>query len=186
MKLTDKQVATAREVHQQFAALMVGSRVEKDGQVEGFRSWWTSQHEGRQILYDRVVKAATKKVVIEGRSMDDVLPRAVTYLRQLWAKWTPPSDPIPDPVSVSSLIASLGRGLKWPDDAPAPKPAFKFRPAPLTPLQQLPIEEQIRRVRESIPGPDPSPPTPLASPPNPEPPTPPAPTPAAAAQPSGS
>lgn len=112
-RLNDFEISRAEDVHRQFGALMIGGKVENDGQVKGWRDWFNSLEPGKQEIYDRVAKAAAKKVVIDGRHADEVLAGAVTYCRRLMDSYRPEPIELADHRDVSKLIQTLGRGLAW-------------------------------------------------------------------------
>jgi hypothetical protein len=118
--LTDEHGVTydanrADELIRRFWAVYIGSKVERDGQVPGFRAFWDRMTPHAQKEADRYCHWAWRKILRDGRDDDECIASGVRALREALRLYrAQPEPPPPSVESVRALVRTILSGFDPP------------------------------------------------------------------------
>jgi hypothetical protein len=110
----------ADELTRRFWALYIGSKVEKDGQVLGFRAFWDRMTDHAHQEADRYCHWPWRKIQRDGRDPDECIAAGVRTLREALRLYQArPEPPPPTREEVARLVKTLCDHF---DSTPNPTP----------------------------------------------------------------
>jgi len=84
-------VKTRAEITRAFWAQFLDAKIEKDGQIKGWRRWWDAQDDNTRAFADRVERDLRFDIV-RGMNQDDAITDAVVKLQDFVRDYRPPEN----------------------------------------------------------------------------------------------